>query len=164
MVSIGSFPVIHSSSLSFLGTTDALTNDPAIGAAVVRAVQAGLTGTPCAAPVAGVTLSPRHAVTVRVQQPFAALGVAGRRGRLRGVRQVAFLLRGASITCRGRAVQSVPLLGSKLFRFAALRCAGRLAWDMVVTRSLGVMRRFGRIMRQRRRLSARWRDRLDESP
>lgn len=126
VVSIGSFPVIHSSSLSFLGTTDALTNDAAIGAAVVRAVQAGLTGPPCAAPVAGFTLPPRHAVTVRVQQPFAALGVAARRARLRGVRQVAFLLRGASISCRGRAVRSVPLLGSRLVGFAALRCAGSL--------------------------------------
>ncbi len=123
VISIGTFPVIHSSSLSFLGTTDALTNDAAVGAAVLKAVQAGLTGTPCAAPVTGFTSPPPHAVTVRVQQPFAAL-VDGRPGRVRGVHQVAFLLRGASLSCSGRVVRAVPLLGSKQVRFAALRCAG----------------------------------------
>ncbi len=124
VISIGAFPVIHSSSLSFLGTTDALTNDAAVGAAVLKAVQRGLTGTPCAAPVTGLTSRPTHLVTVRVQQPFAALAVNGRPGRVRGVRQVALLLRGASLSCRGRTVRAVPLLGSKQVRFAALRCAG----------------------------------------
>lgn len=125
---IGSFPVIHSSTLSFLGTDDTLTNDAAVGAAVANAVQADATGPPCSAPLLGASPPRRHPVTVRLQRRFSALGVADRRGRIpRGhAGGAAFLLRGASISCRGRRLPSVPLLGSRTVRVTVVRCSGSL--------------------------------------
>lgn len=125
-VSLGSFPVVHSSTLTFLGTDDTLTNYPAVGAAVVGAVQAGATKPACSTPALGAIQSHPGPSTVRVTRPFTALDAAGRQGRVprSGAAQVAFLLRGASVTCRGRAVRSVPLLGSKQVRVAVVRCAG----------------------------------------
>jgi triacylglycerol lipase len=126
LISLGSFPVIHSSTLSFLGTDDTLTNDAAVGAAVAKAVQADVTGPACSAPLLGASRPRRHAVTVRVERRFSALGVADRRGRIarRHAGGVAFLLGGASISCRGRQLRSVPLLGSRTVRIAVVRCSG----------------------------------------
>ena len=125
VIQIGSFPVVHSSTLSFLGTTNTLTNDAAVGAAVLSAVKAGLSGSACFAPGLGAFRAPRHA-SVRVRRSFIALGalktrtVRARRGEL------ALLLRGASVRCRGRRLPSVPLLGSRRVRLVALRCSGPL--------------------------------------
>ncbi len=128
IVPIGSFPVVHSGSLTFLGTDNTLTNDAAVGAAVVKAVAAGTTRSPCSSPSAGLTARPPRAVTVRLSRPFTAFGVADRQGRLARPRdhQVAFLLRGASIRCRGRVLPAVPLLGSRRVRLAVVRCPGAL--------------------------------------
>jgi triacylglycerol lipase len=125
---IGSFPVVHSGSLTFLGTDNTLTNDAAVGAAVVKAVQAGATGAPCSTPGLAVATPRPLPLTVRVSRPFTAFGVADRRGRVARPRggEVAFLLRGASIRCRGHVLASVPLLGSRRVRVAVVRCGGAL--------------------------------------
>ena len=127
VISLGSFPVVHTADLSFLGTTNTLTNDPAIGMAVLAAVQAGATRPACASPgFAAPAPQPQRAV--RVRQPFSALGIGrGRQGgRGSGHREVAFLLRGGSIRCGHRPVRSVPLLGSRRVRIAVVRCSARL--------------------------------------
>ena len=92
---------MHSGSLTFLGTDNTLTNDAAVGAAVVKAVQAGATGAPCSTPGLAVATPRPLPLTVRVSRPFTAFGVANRRGRVARPRggEVAFLLRGASIRC-----------------------------------------------------------------
>jgi hypothetical protein len=125
---IGSFPVVHTGSLSFLGTDNTLTNDAAVGAAVVKAVQAGAANAPCSTPGLGVETPPPLPLTVRVSRPFTAFGVADRHGGVARPRrgEVAFLLHGASIRCRGRVLASVPLLGSRRVRVAVVRCAGEL--------------------------------------
>jgi hypothetical protein len=127
VISMGTFPVIHTADLSFLGTTSTLTNDPAIGMAVLGAVRAGVTRPACASPgFAAPTPRPHH--RVRVRRQFSALGGSWRRpgSRPRSGRQVAFLLRGGSIRCGRRLVRSVPLLGSRRVRIAAVRCGARL--------------------------------------
>jgi triacylglycerol lipase len=126
VVSIGTFPVVHSSLLTFLGTNNTLTNDAAVGAAVVKAVQAGATRSPCSTPALGVPGPRLQPLTVRLRRSFSAFAVADRHGRVATPRggAVAFLLHGASIRCRGRAVPSVPLLGSRRVRVAAVRCPG----------------------------------------
>jgi triacylglycerol lipase len=125
VVSMGSFPVVHSPVLlKLFDARYTLTDDPAIGAAVVNAVAAGAAGPACSSPGLGAP-APRGQSTVRVRRPFNALGASGaRRDSRRG--QVAFLLRGASVSCRGRRLPSVPLLGSRRVRLVAIRCGGRV--------------------------------------
>ncbi|HEX5195380.1 MAG TPA: alpha/beta hydrolase [Solirubrobacteraceae bacterium] len=129
VISIGSFPVVHTADLSFLGTTNTLTNDPAIGMAVLAAVQAGATRPACSAPGLA-TPGPRpHSRVVRVREPFRVFGLSARRSghsRGRGRGQVAFLLPGGSIRCGSRPVRTVPLLGSRRVRLAVVRCAHRV--------------------------------------
>ncbi|MFZ0385276.1 MAG: alpha/beta hydrolase [Solirubrobacteraceae bacterium] len=124
----GSFPVVHTGSLSFLGTDNTLTNDAAVGAAVVKAVQAGVTSSPCSTPGLGVAASRPLPLTVRVSRPFNAFGEPDRHGRVARLwsGEVAFLLRGASIRCRGHVLASVPLLGSRRVRVAEVRCPDAL--------------------------------------
>ena len=125
VVSIGSFPVVHSPTLlKLFDAKYTLTDDPAIGAAVVKAVEAGATTSACSAPGLGAP-APRGRATVRIRRPFNAFGASGARpGSRRG--QVAFLLRGASVTCNGRTLPSAPLLGSRKVRLVAIRCGGRV--------------------------------------
>jgi hypothetical protein len=52
------------------------------------------------------------------------LATAGRRGSPRG--QVALVLRGGSVTCRGKKLPTVPLLGSAKVRLTVVRCGGRV--------------------------------------
>ena len=126
VIDIGSFPVVHTADLSFLGTTNTLTNDPAIGMAVLGAVKAGATRSPCASPGFGAP-APRPHRAVRVRRPFSVFGVGrGRGGSGSGHKVVAFLLRGASLRCGRRAVPAVPLLGSRRVRVAVVRCTARL--------------------------------------
>jgi triacylglycerol lipase len=126
LISLGRFPVVHSSILTFLGTNNTLINYAPIGASVVRAVQAGAAEPPCSVPRLGATRSRPHPATVRLKRLFMAFDVAGRQGLVRraSAAQVAFLLRGASISCRGRSLRSVPLLGSRRVRIAVVSCAG----------------------------------------
>jgi triacylglycerol lipase len=128
IVPIGSFPVVHSSTLTFLGTDNTLTNGAAVGAAVVTAVEAGASGSPCSTPLAGLAAPPPHPTTVRLERPFTAFGVAGAQGRVARPRdrEVAFLLHGGSIGCRGRGLPTVPLLDSRRVRLAVVRCGGAL--------------------------------------
>jgi triacylglycerol lipase len=125
VVSLGTFPVIHSSTLSFLGTDDTLTNDHAVGAAVVQAVRSGATGAPCSIP--SLRASPRPGAVV-LRRRFRALDVPDRRGRLpvAGRGHIALLLPGASIRCHGRRLAAAPLLGSRRVRVVVLNCRRRL--------------------------------------
>jgi len=126
VIDLGSFPVVHTADLSFLGTTNTLTNDPAIAMAVLGAVKAGATRSPCASPGFGAP-TPRPHRAVRVRRPFSAFGVGrGKGGSGSGRKLVAFLLRGGSIRCGRRAVRAVPLLGSRRVRVAVVRCRAGL--------------------------------------
>jgi triacylglycerol lipase len=128
VIDLGSFPVVHTADLSFLGTTNTLTNDPAIAMAVLGAVKAGTTRSPCASPGFGAP-TPRPHRAVRLRRPFSAFGVGrgqGGSGSGSGRKLVAFLLRGGSIRCGRRPVKSVPLLGSQRVRVAAVRCRAGL--------------------------------------
>ena len=158
LISLGSFPVIHSSTLSFLGTDDTLTNDAAVGAAVAKAVQADAAGPACSAPLLGASRPPARVVTVRLKRRFSALGVTDRGGRIprRHAGGVAFLLGGASISCRGRQLRSVPLLGSRRVRISVVRCSGtaRVHGRVLLLRSDPVNRALV-LTRRGRRLSAR---------
>jgi pimeloyl-ACP methyl ester carboxylesterase len=125
VISIGSFPVVHSPTLlKLFDARYTLTDDPAIGAAVVDAVEAGATTSACSTPGLGVP-APRSRATIRVRRPFNVFGASRARRRSRRG-QVAFLLHGASVTCNGRTLRSVPLLGSRKVRLVAIRCRGRV--------------------------------------
>jgi triacylglycerol lipase len=155
---IGSFPVVHSGSLTFLGTDNTLTNDAAVGAAVVTAVQAGATGSACTTPAAGLTAPSPQPVTVRLERSFSAFAVADRHGRVarpdRG--EVAFLLHRASIRCGGHVLPAVPLLGSRRVRIAAVRCPGALrVRGRVLLRGRDPQRRSLVVTRRQRLLTAR---------
>lgn len=144
------FPVVHSSVLTFL-SPDTLLNQADISAAVVQSVQANATGTPCATgPSAPATTTPATVSTppatvttppatvapvaaaaaarpVRVRAGFRSVDVP-RRGRLarpsRG--ELVLLLDHATVRCRGRAVTAVPVLGSRRLRASLPRCSGAL--------------------------------------
>jgi triacylglycerol lipase len=128
IIQIGSFPVVHSGSLTFLGTDNTLTNDAAVGAAVLKAVQAAASHAACSTPAPGLSQPSPERATVRLALPFSAFGVASRGGRVArpGGGELAFLVRGGSISCGGRALPSVPLLGSRQVRLAVVRCAAPL--------------------------------------
>jgi triacylglycerol lipase len=125
IVSIGSFPVVHSDLLTFLGTDNTLTNDAAVGAAVLKAVQASASHSPCATPAPGLAQPSPQPAPVQLELPFSAFGAAGRGGRVARPSgdELAFLVHGGSISCDGRALPSVPLLGSREVRLAVVRCA-----------------------------------------
>jgi triacylglycerol lipase len=156
LLSLGSFPVVHSSTLTFLGTDNTLTNYSAVGAAVLSAVRAGATGPSCSAPRLGATRPRPHPATVRLKRRFTALDVAGPGGRgPRAGAQVAFLLRGGSIRCGGRAPRSVPLLGSRQVRVAVVRCAEPRIRGRVLLLRRDPRQRTLVLTRRGRRLTAR---------
>jgi triacylglycerol lipase len=120
-----SFPVVHSSVLSFLSANDLL-NQAGISATVLDYVRTGATTSACV--VAGAPSSPTTA-----EQPasprvgFHSLE-APRGGKLSrpAAGQVVVLGRGASLRCKGRAIAATPLLGSRRARVAFPRCKRKL--------------------------------------
>ncbi|HEY8582348.1 MAG TPA: hypothetical protein VIL49_05350, partial [Capillimicrobium sp.] len=128
------FPVVHSSVLTFLSPNTML-NQADISADVVAAVQAGAAGAPCStgtplAPAArSAAAAPRQAsgAAISAHAGFRALE-APRRDRLsKPVRgETVLLLDGARLRCAGERVAAVPLLGSRQVAVAVPRCDGPL--------------------------------------
>ena len=116
-----SFPVVHSSVLTFLTPNDLL-NQAGISATVLEYVKAGAASRPCV--VAGAPSSPTTAdLPAPPSVGFHSLeapsgGVLSRPA----VGQAVVLGRGASLRCNGRAIAVMPLLGSRRARVAFPRC------------------------------------------
>jgi triacylglycerol lipase len=116
-----SFPVVHSSVLSFLSANDLL-NQAGISATVLEYVKGGATSRPCV--VAGAPRSPTTAEGPRSAiigfQSFEAPADGKLSRPLAG--QAVVLGRGAGLRCAGRPIAAIPLLGSRRARVAFPRC------------------------------------------
>ncbi len=135
-ISGGTFPVVHSSTLSsLLGTPNTLTNYAPIATVVQDSIVSPPGTTPCvtgsgggAAPAAAAatttTAEPASSGTVRVR--FATLLAPGRGGRFAArPRDIALLPGRTRIRCGSRSLASVPLLGSRRLGVSVLpRCRG----------------------------------------
>lgn len=118
------FPVVHSSVLTFI-TPRTLLNQADISAAVVAAVRAGTSRPPCAS--AGTEAAPTEAAPTRTRVGFHSIDVP-RRGWLPRPRRgdAVLLTRRKGLRCRGGAIGSVPVLGSRRLNVALPRCRTRL--------------------------------------
>ena len=126
MIAGGTFPVVHTGELSFLGTANTLVNYPPITAVVLQSIGATGSGAPCAEP-SGEGAGGGPAITT-ANARFGTLLAPDRRGRVAGARDgdVALLIgRRPRVTCRGRTHAGTPLLGSRRLRYVALPRCGR---------------------------------------
>jgi hypothetical protein len=158
------YDAVHSETLSFISSTWEL-NDASLAAAVAAAVQNPPAGI-CANASSGLRA---HALRAHALRATAALKTkprpvdvplrardAVRNGSFSGLRggDGILLLKGATVRCDGRAMPTVPLLGSERVRLAVGACPGKLhvrgdALRLTQSRAKLHLTRSGRTLRYR---------------
>jgi hypothetical protein len=159
------YDAVHSETLSFISSTWEL-NDASLAVAVAATVQNPPTG-PCVSASSSLRAHALRATTapsaaaaaaakpVAVDVPLRAHD-AVRNGSFSGLRggDGILLLKGATVRCDGRAMPTVPLLGSQRVRLAVGACPGKLhvrgdALRLTQSRAKLHLTRAGRTLRYR---------------